>query len=157
MNIVPIKEYYIRSEVEKDVSYGYIFTDNYQRSSGNIKVDRNSWYYKIFIKDLLKVDLFYGRKTQAVIRSLNNAFPITTMVDGFGTQWNDKLFDKYKITIDFEIELIKKGYEKFNFKGIKYNDERQFGDGAISKMKFSAPKCWEYLNEKLLEINIINN
>ena len=152
MKVLPIKEYYIRSEVEKDVDSIYLFTDNANRTSGRIPVDSNSWYYKMFKNR--KEDICYSLSTQALIRGLNNAYPISTMVKS-GVQWNDDLFLIFTRIIDFEIKLILDNYSKF--KCIKYNNEMPFGNANISQMNISAPKCWEYLNEKLLEINIINN
>ncbi|MCX6711676.1 MAG: hypothetical protein NT139_01390, partial [Candidatus Woesearchaeota archaeon] len=93
-------------------------------------------------------------KTQAVARGLENVYPITTMVDDKRTQWADAQFDTYKKIIDDEIETIKQASKKY--KGIKFGAEMPFGKGAISNMKDSAPKIWNYLNTKLAEIGIDN-
>ena len=92
--------------------------------------------------------------TQAVVRGLDNAFPITTMVDDNRTQWKDSQFEEYKTIIDDEINTIKEAQSKF--KGIKFAAQMSFGQGKISNMKQSAPKIWNYLNEKLAEIGIDN-
>lgn len=153
MTIIPIKEYYIRNEVEKDVSHQYIFTDNMNRTSGYNKIlENNSSYYNMYCRDKVK---YYPNTTMAVVRGLYNAYPITTMKDEKRTQFTDEDFNLFKANLNSEIHVIK--CFSHLYKGLKYNNENQFGNANISKMKFSAPKCWEYLNEKLLEINIINN
>lgn len=148
INSIALTKPFSRESVTDDSDYIYLFTDNAKRTSGSNTITANSWYVKK-----------YGRQnfpgsTQAVIRGLDNAFPITTMVDNKRTQWNDKYFDKYKKIIDDEIATIKSQLPKF--KGIKYSSAMQFGAGKISNMKNTAPKVWAYLNKKLLEIGIDN-
>ena len=92
--------------------------------------------------------------TQAVIRGLDNAYPITTMVDDKRTQWRDYMFSEYKSIVDDEIEQILKSLN--NHKGIKFSSVMPFGKGKISNMKESSPLCWDYLNIKLMEIDINN-
>ena len=127
----------------------YLFTDNAGRTSGSGTIDPNSWYAKKY-----GADKKYASKTQAVARGLNNVYPITTMVDDKRTQWTDAQFDEYKKIIDDEIETIKQALK--NYKGVKFGAEMPFGKGAISNMKDSAPKIWNYLNTKLAEIGIDN-
>ena len=149
--IIPLteSERFTRESAEKDKDYLYLFTDNAGRTSGSGTIDPNSWYAKKY-----GTDKKYASKTQAVARGLENVYPITTMVDDKRTQWNDKNFDKYKEIIDDEIDTIKKALSKY--KGIKFGAEMPFGKGAISNMKESAPKIWNYLNQKLAEIGIDN-
>src|SRR5690606_38225301 len=97
----------------------------------------------------------FPTRTQAVIRGLENAFPITTMVDQNRTQWTDDRFDEYKAIIDDEIDTIRKALP--NYKGLKFSAQRLFGMGQYSNMAESAPNIWAYLNEKLEEIGIDNN
>ena len=141
-----------RDSVSKDQDYLYLFTDNAGRTSGSGTIPADSWYIKKY-----GVGKKFPTKTQAVIRGLNNAAPITTMVDDRRTQWNDSQFDAFKKIIDSEIDIIKKAIASDRFKGIKYSSQDQFGKGSISNMKESAPKIWSYLNTKLLEIGIDNN
>lgn len=153
MNLIPIKEWWTREDVKDDEEYMYIFTDNSRRTSGHAPINQDEWYYKFFSK-FLKHPLCHGNSTQAVCRGLRNAFPIST-VYAAGEQWSDGQLSIFKNIIDFEIRIIIKNSEKF--KGIKYNNEYSFGNAKISRMKEAAPKCWEYLNSKLLEINIKND
>jgi len=149
--IIPLNESqrFTRESAEKDTEYMYLFTDNAGRTSGSGVIDPNGWYAKKY-----GADKKYAGKTQAVARGLNNAYPITTMVDDKRTQWTDVQFDTYKKIIDDEIATIKEASK--NYKGIKFGAEMPFGKGAISNMKDSAPKIWNYLNTKLAEIGIDN-
>lgn len=140
-----------RESVKNDSNYIYLFTDNAKRTSGKNSLNNNSWYA---LKYRGANPLNYPTMTQAVIRGLDNAFPITTMVDDNRTQWKDSQFEEYKKIIDDEIKTIKQAQSKF--KGIKFAAQNPFGQGKISNMKQSAPKIWNYLNEKLAEIGIDN-
>jgi len=151
LNTIPLTENFSRSSVQNDPNYMYLFTDNAKRTSGKLKIEANSWYRQKYAKS---ESLNFPSMTQAVIRGLNNAFPITTMVDDNRTQWTDSRFEEYKTIIDDEINQIK---EKLSsFKGIKFAAQMPFGQGKISNMKQSAPKIWNYLNTKLAEIGIDN-
>lgn len=145
-----LTEDFSRTSVQNDPDYIYLFTDNANRTSGSNLVDPNSWYAQKY-----GITSKYPTKTQAVIRGLNNAFPITTMIDQNKTQWSDDNFDEYVKLIDSEINDIKDALNTNKYKGIKYSGT--FGDGTYSKIKDNAPKIWEYLNNKLLEVGINNN
>jgi alkylated DNA repair dioxygenase AlkB/predicted NAD-dependent protein-ADP-ribosyltransferase YbiA (DUF1768 family) len=149
--IIPLNksQRFTRESVEKDSEYIYLFTDNAERTSGSQLVADESRYSAIYGQGKK-----YPTSTQAVIRGLDNAFPITTMVDDKRTQWTDDKFKEFKQEIDSEITIIKMNL--VNFKGIKFSAEMPFGKGAISNMKDSAPKIWNYLNTKLAEIGIDN-
>lgn len=152
INVIPLDKAnrFTRESVKNDPDYLYLFTDNAGRSSGPNPVLSTSNYAKEH-----GTGKKYPGTTQAVIRGLDNALPITTMVDDKQTQWNDSQFNVYKKIIDKEISNILK-LSKF-YKGIKYSGESQFGEGRYSKIKESAPKIWNYLNQKLKEIGINNN
>jgi hypothetical protein len=149
--VIPLTENFSRTSVEKDKDYLYLFTDNAKRTSGKNSLNNNSPYA---LKYTTSYPLNYPTMTQAVIRGLDNAFPITTMVDDNRTQWNDSQFNDYKKIIDDEINTIKK--EQIKFKSIKFASQMPFGQGKISNMKQTAPKIWNYLNQKLKEIGIDN-
>jgi hypothetical protein len=142
-------ERFDRDSVEEDDNYIYLFTDNANRTSGSELIDADSWYARAYGENKR-----YPSKTQAVIRGLNNAFPITTMVDEKKTQWTDDKFDQYKAIIDSEINNIKVALVKH--KGIKFSAEMPFGQGSISNMKETAPRIWNYMTAKLAEIGIDN-
>jgi len=147
---IPLKTNFSRQSVSNDSEYIYLFTDNAKRTSGSFSIPDESRYSAIYGQGLK-----YPGMTQAVIRGLNNAFPITTMIDDKRTQWTDNRFNEYKEIIDSEIEIIKNNIS--NFKGIKFAAQMPFGKGQISNMKQTAPKIFEYMNKKLLEIGIDNS
>lgn len=147
--VIPLTENFSRESVIKDQKYIYLFTDNANRTSGGNKIE-SGWYTDKYGKGN------YPTKTQAVIRGLHNAMPITTMVDDKGTQWKDSQFEQYKLIIDAEIEDIKQAMDSRAFKGMKFSAQMPFGQGQISNMKETAPKIWAYLNIKLKEIGIDN-
>lgn len=149
--VIPLTTNFSRESIKNDSDYIYLFTDNAKRTSGKNSIEASSWYRQKYTSNY---PLSYPSMTQAVARGLNNAFPITTMVDDNRTQWKDSQFEEYKKIIDDEINNIKEAQAKF--KGIKFAAQMPFGQGKISNMKQSAPKIWNYLNEKLAEIGIDN-
>jgi hypothetical protein len=155
---------YNRETVSKDIETLYIFTDNGDRTSGSKSIDKNSEYFKKFGAD---EDLFYPTQTQAVIRGLNNAFPISTLKfyakKQFGSnsndalnksQWTDEDFDLFKSTIDAEIQFIKDALVSGKYKSVKFSGT--IGVGTFSNIKKNSSKSFDYLNKKLLEIGIDN-
>ncbi len=149
--VIPVTKYFNRGEVKADTDYMYLFTDNANRTSGGTKVDGSSWYAEVY-----GYDKRFPTRTQAVIRGLNNAFPITTMVNEKRTQWDDSKFNEYKEIIDNEILQIRDALDSGEFKGVKFSSSMPIGKGQISNMKDNAPKIWGYLNTKLQEIGIDN-
>ena len=148
---VPVESNFSRQSVEVDQDYLYIFTDNAARTSGSNPLSKDSWYAKKY-----GADKKFPTMTQAVARGLNNAAPITTMVNDKRVQWSDSQFDSFKKIIDNEIETIKKALSTDRFRGVKFASQMPIGKGQISDMKNAAPKIWNYMNEKLMEIGIDN-
>lgn len=148
---IPLYNNYSRQSVTADKDYIYLFTDNAARSSGRNPIDPNSWYVKKYGQGN------YPGMTQAVIRGLGNAYPITTMVNDQRTQWDDSKLEQYKQIIDTEIQDIKNALQSGKYKGVKFAAQMPFGKGQISNMKLAAPKVWEYMNSKLREIGIENS
>ena len=138
-----------RFSVELDLDYLYLFTDNLNRSSGHNYIDEYNEYCIIWAKGR---QIYYPNSSQAVIRGLENAYPISTMVNQYKKQFTDDMFELFKENLDEEINSIKKVLD-YKYEGIKYVDN-VFGIGTYSKMNVSAPKCFEYLHLKLKEINI---
>jgi hypothetical protein len=150
VKVIALTSNFTRDSVKKDSDYIYLFTDNAKRTSGSNKIKPN-WY-----TDKYGIEGNYPTMTQAIIRGLENAFPITTMMDDNRTQWTDDKFEEFKQIIDSEISEIKDSIEDGDFKGVKFAAQMPFGKGKISNMKDSAPKIWNYLNTKLAEIGIDN-
>jgi hypothetical protein len=153
MKIIPLTANFSRNIVEKDNEFVYLFTDNSGRTSGK-NIIQDGWYKTKYGKNNI---LCFPTMTQAVIRGLENAYPITTMVDDHRTQWRDYRFNEYKVIIDDEIEQIINILRTGKYKGIKFSSANPFGKGKISNMKETSPLCWDYLNIKLKRIKIDNN
>ena len=147
---------YTRQSVEKDVDVMYIFTDNNQRTSRptatSENVDKSGWYYRKY-KSKTNKPIHYGslsNPTSAVIRGLNNAYPISTM-SAYGTNWVDSNFDLFKQVIDDEIDQIKKDIPKF--KKIKIGNYKIGQGGKFARL---PKQHQDHLDKKLLEIGINN-
>lgn len=152
------KKKFIRGKVKADTDYMYLFSDNAERTSfkeGKTPapiIPEDSWYKREFGEDIV-----VPRKSTALIRGLNNAYPITTSFLATETlalnQWSDYNFEEYKRIIDSDIDRIKRELPKY--KGIKVYDER-FGDNKGSQLIYVAPKCYKYLEDRLKELGINN-
>ena len=147
---------YTRQSVEKDVDVMYIFTDNNQRTSRptatSENVDKSGWYYRKY-KSKTNKPIHYGslsNPTSAVIRGLNNAYPISTM-SAYGTNWVDSNFGLFKQVIDDEIGQIKKDIPRF--KKIKIGNYKIGQGGKFARL---PKQHQDYLDVKLLEIGINN-
>lgn len=113
-------EMYSRLEASKKDTTLYVFTDNTDRTSGSNLITVNSWYTGEFGQ---LGDLYYPYKTSAVIRGLDNAYPITTQRwcnlthYGITGRWEDSDLILFRAFIcnDFEriyYQLSKKNYNK---------------------------------------------
>lgn len=150
MNATPLSANFTRQSVMNDPTHLYLFTDNAKRSSGSNKMSPDTTYSKRYGQGS------YPTMTQAVIRGLENAYPITTMVDDKRTQWTDNKFDEYKKIIDSEVDHIKQAMSSGQYVGMKFAAQMPFGKGQISDMKASAPKIWQYMTNKLKALGIDN-
>lgn len=152
VHIIPNIPRFKRSDVIKDKDYIYLFSDNAERTA--ITSERGvpaqgSWYEDKYGEFLIP------RKSQARIRGIHNAYPITTLLNKEHDQWSDKKYEEYKLVIDDDIANLLDAIHKGSYKGIKVLD-KTFGDESLSAMKHVAPKCFKYLTEKLREVNIDN-
>lgn len=144
-------KYYKREDVEKDTRSMYIFTDNTDRDSGKSLISPDTWYCKRFGNGK-----HYPMITSAVIRGLDNAYPITTQRwynsehKGNTGRWNDWDFREFKEVIDADFELIKENMGKY--------DRIVFPVGGIFNSKISnitqerVPALYEYLMGKCKEL-----
>lgn len=156
-NIKSADKDFDRNEVEKDTDNLYIFTDNTNRTSGRNKIDDDSDYAKKYGKGLK-----YPGQTQAVIRGLNNAMPISTQryydpKNGLTYEkgnWNDEDFEEFKKVIDEEIEDIKNKFISGNYKNIIIGTGDALFNGKISNItKDRCPKIYDYLESKIEELD----
>ena len=138
---------YTRKNVREDNTSMYIFTDNTDRDSGKSLIPNTSWYSQKYGEGK-----HYPSMTTALIRGLDNAYPITTQ-HWYNTQhkgttgrWTDQDIEEFKKVIDDDFEEIYKNASKF--------ERIIFPMGGIFNSKISAinkvrtPKLYEYLMMK---------
>jgi hypothetical protein len=140
-------EPYTRKLVRENKNLMYIFTDNTDRDSGKSVIPNSSWYSQKYGEGK-----HYPSMTTALIRGLDNAYPITTQHwynaqhKGIIGRWKDDDFEEFKKVIDDDFENIYqncKKYEKIIFPiGGIFNSK-------ISQLnKVRTPKLYSYLMEK---------
>lgn len=148
-------EYYTRDKVEKDSQSLYIFTDNTDRDSGSGIIDDNSWYSQRY-----GIGHHYPTMTQAVIRGLDNARPISTQrwyhsgAKGETGRWTDDAFDEFKSTIDAEIEDIKEAWRSGKYKKVVFPTgiDGFFGSKISNITQQRTPKIHAYLTQALVNL-----
>lgn len=144
-----------REEAEKDANSLYIFTDNTNRTSGVRKIDNDSWYAQKYGKDLK-----YPTQTQAVLRGLDNAYPISTQhwynpkkkLTREKGNWQDADINEFKNVIDSEIEDIKQAWNTGRYDRI-FVGEHILNGGISNITKERTPILYKYLFDKLVELN----
>ena len=98
---------YIRKNVNEVKDAIYVFTDNCDRTSGKLNIPDDSSYSKRFGK----TDLKHPTVTSAVIRGLENAFPVTTCKcytsKKYERIFHDEDFEEFKKLVDADFEAIK--------------------------------------------------
>ena len=145
---------YLRSNVEKDKRNIYIFTDNCNRTSGRYKIPDDSTYSKRFGK----TGLCYPTMTSALIRGLENAFPVTTQksyVKGakrFEGNWTDDDFEEFKKVIDDDFEAIKEACLKRKPDYVFFPNNGVL-NGSISRLTIErTPLLFNYIVDKEIEL-----
>lgn len=149
-------ESWTRASATKDTNTLYVFTDNTDRDSGKPEnvIDPNSPYAKKY-----GAGKHYPTRTQAVVRGLPNAMPISTQrwyhegAKGDTGMWHDKDFDEFKKTIDEEVEAIKAEWKTGKYSSVAFGGEDGLFNGNISKIsKERTPKLYDYLTKKYNEL-----
>lgn len=138
---------YTRKLVKEDKDSMYIFTDNTDRDSGKTLIPNSSWYVKKYGEGK-----HYPTMTTALIRGLDNAYPITTQhhynkqYKGINGRWNDDDFEEFKKVIDDDFNEI---YENMNkFKRIIFPMGGIFNSKISNINKIRTPKLYAYLMNK---------
>ena len=128
----------------------FLFTDNTNRTSGSNKINPNSWYSKKYGNNLC-----YPNITQAVIRGLDNAYPISTQhyyrkwVPIYKNRWNDSDINEFKKVIDDEFLDIRNAWYSLKYNKIVLSSFT----GKISQLnRDRTPKLWNYLILKINEL-----
>lgn len=140
-----------REQVLNDPTGLYIFTDNLGRSSGKNYIDTSSSYYKKYGDGKA---LYYPNVTQACIRGLNNAYPISTMQDGYGNQLNENDIYKILLTWQQEISDIIEAYKSNVYNRIVIAN-CPIGNGRYSRL-YKNEILFDFLCKELRRIGINN-
>lgn len=154
--IEPFAGNWTRRDAQKDPTSLYIFTDNTDRDSGKTLIDPMSKYSQKYGQDK-----HYPTMTQAVLRGLDNAMPLSTQrwyhngAKGETGRWTDADFEEFKRVIDAEINDIIEEWKSGKYKRIVIADEDGFFNTKISNIsKERTPKLYDYLKSKLAQIGI---
>lgn len=151
--IVRANKFYNRNDVENDKESMYIFTDNTDRDSGKGEIPEESWYSMKYGSGK-----HYPKVTSALIRGLDNAYPITTQHwynsehKGIYGRWNDEDLDAFKKVIDDDFNEIEKNMSKYE--RIVFPVGGIFNSKIADISKSRVPELYEYLMNKCLELRI---
>lgn len=156
--IQPSTEFYNRESVRQDKDTLYIFTDNTERTSGGTRFGQG-WYRTKYGSG------GYGSSnnpTSAIIRGLENAYPISTMkyfkynhkdMTLSEARWKDSDIAEFKEIIDDEIEQIKRMWSTGKYKKIVTPvGEDAFFNSKRAKIQLDS-EIGKYLEQKLKELN----
>lgn len=143
-----------RTEVEQHPNYLYIFTDNTDRDSGSQPIDPNSKYARKYGQNK-----HYPKVTQAVIRGLDNAMPLSTQHWYHGDKkgktgvWTDADIEDFKKVIDQEIDGIIREWDTGKYEKLIIGDGDAFFNSNISNISITrTPKLYQYLKQKIQEL-----
>lgn len=156
--IVSHRGNWTRSEVARDPESLYIFTDNTDRDSGRGLIGPMSKYAQKYGRDK-----HYPTMTQAVLRGLDNAMPISTQrwyhegAKGVSGRWTDADIAEFQKVIDSEIEDIVKEWNTGKYKRIVIGSADGFFNTNISNISMErTPLLYQYLQGKLSQIGIVS-
>ena len=141
------KQPYTRKLVKEDNTSMYIFTDNTDRDSGKTLIPSDSWYVQKYGEGK-----HYPTMTTALIRGLDNAYPITTQRwynqqhKGITGRWTDNDLEEFKKVIDDDFQQIYNDTHKY--KKIIFPLGGIFNSKISQINKVRTPKLYEYLMEK---------
>lgn len=144
--------FFRRKDVDSDKENMYIFTDNTDRDSGNGKIDEDSWYSKKYGNGK-----HFPSITSAVIRGLDNAYPITTQRwyndnnKGVSGRWNDEDFEEFKKVIDDDFKTIYENFKRYKNIIIPHGGILNSKIANISNDR--TPVLFSYLKGKLFILN----
>lgn len=143
-----------REEAEANPDILYVFTDNTDRNSGSEPIDSESWYSKKY-----GAGHHYPKSTQAVLRGLDNARPVSTQrwYHSGATyekgNWHDSDFEEFKKVIDDEFNDIVEAWNTGKYKTIMFGSGDILLNGRISNITMQrTPMLYQYLYYKLNEL-----
>lgn len=143
-----------REEVQNNPDKLYIFTDNTDRDSGRELIDPNSRYAKKYGQNK-----HHPKVTQAVIRGLDNAMPLSTQRwynqthKGPTGVWKDSDIEEFKKVIDAEISDIMDEWDTGKYTTLVIGDGDAFFNSNISNISITrSPKLYNYLKSKVQQL-----
>lgn len=139
-----------RDEALADARTLYVFTDNTDRDSGKGLVRTDSEYYRKY-GDGTK-DLHYPTMTSAVVRGLDNAFPVSTQrwyhegARGETGRWHDEDVDVFKEVVSSEFKNIREAWDSGRYDRIMLPERGGIFGGKISEItETRTPKLYAVL------------
>ena len=151
MKVIRAEKFYNRQDVEQDKKSMYIFTDNTDRDSGKSLIPNDSWYSTKYGEGK-----HYPKVTTALIRGLENAYPITTQHwynpehKGITGRWNDEDIEEFKKVIDDDFDEIYKHAKEF--KQIIFPFQGIFNSKISNISDSRTPILKKYLMEKCMTL-----
>ena len=151
MKVIRAEKFYNRQDVEQDKESMYIFTDNTDRDSGKSLIPNDSWYSTKYGEGK-----HYPKVTTALIRGLENAYPITTQHwynpehKGLTGRWNDEDIEEFKKVIDDDFDEIYKHAKEF--KQIIFPFQGIFNSKISNISDSRTPILKKYLMEKCMTL-----
>ena len=149
---------YNRKKVGADTETLYIFTDNTDRTSGST-ANVTGWYADKYGKGLSFGTV--NNPTTAVIRGLDNAYPVSTMkwfyknhnVSVNEARWTDNDFEEFKAVIDDEFATIQEAISTKGYKKVVIPSGDGFFNSKIANITLErTPLLYRYLAKKLQEL-----
>lgn len=147
MQVIRCDKPYTRKSVQEDSDSMYIFTDNTDRNSGKTLISNLSWYVRKYGENK-----HYPSVTNAILRGLDNAYPITTQHyynpkhKGINGRWNDGDLEEFKKVIDDDFDEIYQNAPKY--RRIVFPTNGIFNSKISNISKERTPKLYEYLMAK---------
>lgn len=141
-----------RESVKHDPHSLYLFTDNLLRTSGKNPISFGEYLSKYGNGK----ELCYPTMTQAVIRGLSNAYPITTMKDCYKNQLTDNMIMYMERLWSSELADIRRAYRTGKYNRIVVSS-RIIGYGRYSNIKENAPALFKVLCKILSRLGIDNS
>ncbi len=153
MGCIIIKNnYFVRDAVEADKKNQYIFTENLDHTSGSNQIKKSN----NIVIDQLYFRKKYPNVSQAVIRGLYNAYPITTKKGQYaGDFFKEDDFDLFKRTIDKDIERISDNAHLFD--NLIVNAGGFATEKAVLPEKLAKYLQQELLNKLAIRTNLVHN
>lgn len=142
-----------RRDVQNDPARLYVFTDNTDRDSGKVAVDRGSEYYRRYGDG--RNDLHYPTVTAAVIRGLDNAMPVSTQrfyhegAKGISGRWQDSDAEEFRKVITDEFDAMKAKLSAGGYSAVVFPGGDGLFNGEISAInKERVPVLYDILKER---------